>query len=924
MGTMLMLFFAFLCHAQASDWSEMLAEAVPSVVMIRSYSPVSFEGKGAGVSSATGFVVDAERGIILTNRHVVRTGPIVADAVFQNNEEIDLVPIYRDPVHDFGFFQYDPSALEHTHPKTLPLRPDLAAQGAEVRLVGSDAGEKVSILSGTLAWLDRGAPNYGVGNYNDFNTFYIQAASGSSGGSSGSPVLDINGNVVALNAGSKRRAASSFFLPLPRVLRALELIREGEPVSRGTLHTTFIHKTFDDARRFGLSPALEADIRSRSPSSKGVLVVERVLTDGATDGVLAPGDILYTVEGAAITDFVSLEVHLDGNVGRDLDLQAIRAGEAMAASVNVADLHSVSPSSFVEMGGSVFHDLAYQTARHTALPIRGIQIAKRGYMLDTDVPHRSVITHINGNEIAGLADLEEVMVQIPDGSPFNLQVVTTSEPERPLTYTAQMDRRWFPSRHCTRVDGQRGWSCRSLSDPPSVDAAEPQTARTLAASGRLASRLGPAFVLVHYNIPYRTNGVYAATFTGMGVIVDSETGLVLVDRDTVTTGLGDASIVFAGSVEVDAEVVAIHPTSNLALIRYQPDDIGDTKVASIRFKDVNFDVGDALMHVGLSPRLGLSQAKTKVKSYRAISMPVPRVPFFRQANLPVVQTENGGEGFVGGVLTKRCGTPVAFMASFPDLVDDEVGNYWRGIDGAEVNRFLQDPSGAASTGIEWGVLRLVDARERGLPERWARKIEDHDTERRELLRVTRVTWGGPADGQVQSGDLLLEVDGQIVNRASELPKPSANSTQQLTLLRGREEITVSVTPKWASADPFRRYLMWGGIMVQAPHSAIAEQRYQPTDGVYISYYWSGSPAGRFGLRPMRRVVSVDGVPTPDLDAFAAQVGHKGLGEAVRLTTIDLKGRRRMVTMEADPAWWPLVELVHTSSGWTRRHVRTEE
>ena len=113
-------------------------------------------------------------------------------------------------------------------------------------------------------------------------------------------------------------------------------------------------------------------------------------------------------------------------------------------------------------------------------------------------------------------------------------------------------------------------------------------------------------------------------------------------------------------------------------------------------------------------------------------------------------------------------------------------------------------------------------------------------------------------------------------------------------------------------------------MVQAPHSAIAEQRYQPTDGVYISYYWSGSPAGRFGLRPMRRVVSVDGVPTPDLDAFAAQVGHKGLGEAVRLTTIDLKGRRRMVTMEADPAWWPLVELVHTSSGWTRRHVRTEE
>lgn len=32
-----------------------------------------------------------------------------AEAVFQNNEEVRIIPIYRDPVHDFGFFQYDPS-----------------------------------------------------------------------------------------------------------------------------------------------------------------------------------------------------------------------------------------------------------------------------------------------------------------------------------------------------------------------------------------------------------------------------------------------------------------------------------------------------------------------------------------------------------------------------------------------------------------------------------------------------------------------------------------------------------------------------------------------------------------------------------------------------------------------------------------------
>jgi hypothetical protein len=42
----------------------------------------------------------------------------------------------RDPIHDFGFYKFDPSELHHMRVSAIPLVPHEAVVGTEIRVVG--------------------------------------------------------------------------------------------------------------------------------------------------------------------------------------------------------------------------------------------------------------------------------------------------------------------------------------------------------------------------------------------------------------------------------------------------------------------------------------------------------------------------------------------------------------------------------------------------------------------------------------------------------------------------------------------------------------------------------------------------------------------------------------------------------------------
>ena len=881
-----------------SSWESVIDKISHGVVVVRVSSVKAFDMNDAGFSYATGFVVDAELGLILTNRHVVTTGPVTADAVLLNKEEIELLPIYADPVHDFGFFKYEPSAVKYMTLQQIPLAPRAARVGLEVRVIGNDSGEKINILSGTLARLDRAAPHYGSHTFNDLNTFYYSCASNTSGGSSGSPVVNSKGQAIALNAGASTKSASSYYLPLERPARALRLLQHAmrekttyrgarASIPRGCLCCVFVHRAFGELRRLGLSDATEGAVRSAMPAETGMLVVDQVVPGGpaASVGGLQPGDVLLGIHasdlepgeghrlngaasnavhggnghsssssrrgggswrtgvckccgeggeggvtsgasgkpagstkggvhrggstkegggrgdhlGAFCTSFIELEEVLDSHVNRPVCVLVQRGGVAVSVRLRVADLHSFSPTSVLECGGSIVHSLSYQQARNWNLAAGSVHTAYSGYMLsNAGVPSRAILLELNNVPTPTLDAFYHELQQLPDGARVPLRYAQPFSQHQERLVVITIDRTWFPCVRYSRDDLTGQWHSSACPPPPPAPPPVPQHVSFTLAGPSEVQAVTPCLVRVLFDIPYQIDGVACLKYVGCGLVVDHRLGLVLLDRNTVPVVPGDARVEFASTVEVPAVVRFLHPTHNFALVQYDPANLAaDAAVASATLSHDPIEVGEECVFVGLSKvdasALPVFQPCV-VRESCIMEAGLPSIPRYRAINEDIIRFDLGMalEDTIGGVFVDSSGHVKAMWAAYATCATHSSGHdddFYEQFEGLPIGIALpfvealaraadidearpppwqqqqqqqQQPATAigpsatlSSTASSGGPLHFLDAELRpislstacgtsegsglGLAREWAERLSAADTEKRQALLVTRLS-----------------------------------------------------------------------------------------------------------------------------------------------------------------------------------------
>ncbi|AUX92081.1 serine endoprotease DegQ [Mixta gaviniae] len=274
--------------------------------------PQPFEGLGSGV------IIDAQKGYVLTNNHVVN-GADKISVQLSDGREYDAKLIGRDEQTDIALIQLQ-NASNLTQVKVADS--DQLRVGDFAIAIGNPFGLGQTATSGIISALGRSGLNLeGLENF-------IQTDAAINRGNSGGALVNLNGELIGINtailASSGGNIGIGFAIPGNMAMElAQQLIATGE-VKRGQLGIKGTEMTADMARAFNVD------------AQRGAFVSEVLPKSAAATAGIKAGDIITSVEGKPIASFAELRVKIATTPpGKEVKIGLLREGKPLSVTVKL-------------------------------------------------------------------------------------------------------------------------------------------------------------------------------------------------------------------------------------------------------------------------------------------------------------------------------------------------------------------------------------------------------------------------------------------------------------------------------------------------------------------------------------------------------------------------------------------------------------
>ncbi len=250
------------------------------------------ERKQEGLGS--GFIIDLEKGYVLTNNHVV-DGADEIHLKLANGESFAGTVIGRDKNTDVAVVQIKDSKFNRKGLSQLYLaESDKVKVGDFVIALGAPFGLESSLSFGVVSALGRGSLS--ITELGDF----IQTDAAINPGNSGGPLLNTYGHVIGINTAIYSRSGGyngiGFAIPSNLVRSVAEQLINGGKIDRGYLGVGLGR---------GSDPELVRDMGL--PEGTEGAFVSAVEPDGpAARGGVEAGDFIYEIDGKKVRDDADL------------------------------------------------------------------------------------------------------------------------------------------------------------------------------------------------------------------------------------------------------------------------------------------------------------------------------------------------------------------------------------------------------------------------------------------------------------------------------------------------------------------------------------------------------------------------------------------------------------------------------------------